>query len=306
MKITLTAPLFCAALALCSPAAAQDAEDAEYRRMMDQAMKSGNYGQNQPENWDARLKAVSGSVMVKPSESEEWVKIAGEMPLDPGDLVKTASDGIAELYLDDKGAISVGRNTELEVTSLDQGDTVFSITFGSLAAKIKHFLNDKFKLSVRTPAAVCAVRGTEFAVEYSQLGKDTGVAVFDEGRLAVSPIDEKEQTQSEYMLEKNTELTFTPAQKRFRPVPLARMARYRTSIASMRLRLTAMKKTWKPLSATRKEAIRARIFKRNVIRKEIDNPGSLKKKAKRASRVKKASKSRTRRKARAPAPVEEP
>ena len=149
--------------------------------------------------------------------------------------------------------------------------------FGNLAAKIQHFLNEKFKMQVRTPSAVCAVRGTEFAVEYSQLGKETGVAVFDEGRLAVSPLDEKEQPKSEYMLEKNTELTFTPTQKRFRPVPLARMARYRTSVAAMRLRLTTMKKTWKPVSSARKEAIRAKIFKRNVIRREINNPGSVKK-----------------------------
>jgi len=157
---------------------------------------------------------------------------------------------------------------------------------------------------VRTPSAVCAVRGTEFAVEYSQLGKETGVAVFEEGRLAVSPLDEKEQPQSEYTLEKNTELTFTPAQKRFRPVPLARMARYRTSIAAMRLRLTAMKKTWKPMSDTRKEAIRAKIFKRNVIRREIDNPKSLKKKNKRVP-AKKTLKNRVKRKAKSPAPAEE-
>ena len=58
--------------------------------------------------------------------------VAGEVPLDPGDKVKTGSDGLAEVYLDDKGAIYLSRNTEFEVSSLDQEDAVLSLTVGSL------------------------------------------------------------------------------------------------------------------------------------------------------------------------------
>ena len=303
MKISLRARLLCVALAFCGSAAlAQDEDDADYSRMMDQAMKSGTYTQSQAENWDARLKVVSGSVMVKPSEAEEWVKVTGEMPLDPGDLVKTASDGVAELYLDDKGAVGVGRNTEVEVSSLDQGETVFSLSFGSLAAKIKHFLNEKFKLQVRTPSAVCAVRGTEFAVEYSQLGKDTSIAVFDEGRVVVTPTAEAASSQGlgrsgssggggpEDTLEKNTELSFGPSQKRFRPVPLAKMARYKGLIGTLRKRVASLK-GWRPRSPARRAELRNLALKRKIRRQiGVATGAKAKEKARAARRAKAAAK----------------
>ena len=262
--------------------------------MQGSAMTNSANSQNQTENWDARVKRISGGVRVKDAGSEEWATLSGEMPLDSGDSIKT-SDGVAEVYLDDKGAITVGRNTELEISSLGKSESAFTLKFGSIAAKIQHFLDEKLKMQVRTPSAVCAVRGTEFAVEYSQLGKDTGVAVFDEGRVAVSPLAENGQAQSEYLVEKNTELTFTPSQKRFRPGPVSRMSRYKTSIMAMRTRVNVLRKTWKPVSSARKTAIRDRVFKRNVIRREIDNTPRVNKKSKRAPRVKKALKNKTKR-----------
>jgi hypothetical protein len=267
------AALFIGLLAACAltPLSAQDetgGEQQDYRKMMQDMMKSGNYSQEQAETWDARLKVVSGSVMVKPSGSEEWSNITGEIPLDPEDSVKTASDGVAELYLDDKGALYVGRNTQLDITSLAQSDAVFSLNYGSLVAKVKHFLNDKFKLQVRTPAAVCSVRGTEFAVEHSQLGKETTVAVFDEGRVAVKQAEEAEGDGQEYTLEKNTELSLGPEKKRLRQVQLSKMSRHKGELGTMRARLAALK-GWKPRSQARRSALRDQALKRRVIRRQL-------------------------------------
>lgn len=245
----------------------------EYQKLMQQAMKSGNAGQGQSESWDARLKVISGSVMVKPSDSEEWSSITGVIPLDPDDSVKTASDGVAELYLDDKGAIAVGRNTQLDMTSLDQGDTVFTLYYGSVVAKIKHFLNEKFKLQVRTPSAVCAVRGTEFAVEYGQMNKETAVGVFDEGRVAVTQSDASGNPGQEYILEKNMELSFSPDQKRIHAVPVSRMARYRSALVLMRARVAQLK-NWKPRSPERRAALRDRALKRKIIRRQLNKGGA--------------------------------
>lgn len=276
IKTTFLCLAFCAA-----PAAAQEEMDeADYRKMMEKMMSSGNnYSQSQSQSWDARLKVVSGTVMVKTVDGDEWSKITGEMPLDPNDVVKTAADGLAELYLDDKAAISVGRNTELEISSLEQEEAVLSINFGSLVAKVKHLLNTKNKFEVRTPSAVCAIRGTEFAVEYSQLGKESSVAVFDEGRVAVTQADDPSgRAGQEYLLEKNTEIVFNPAQKRFRPVPLSRMGKHRSALANMRKRLAALK-GWKPRSAAKRAELRDRALKRRVLRKELDagKPKAVKK-----------------------------
>lgn len=270
-----------------------DMNEQDYRKMLDQAMKSGSYSQAQGESWDARLKVVSGTVMIKTVDKDEWSKVSGEVPLDPNDMVKTSADAVAEIYLDDKGAFSVGRNTELEISSIDQSDTILSINFGSLAAKVKHLLNDKFKMQVRTPAAVCAIRGTEFAVEYSQLGKETLAAVFDEGRLAVTQTDDSGKDNQEYTLEKNTEIVFGPSQRRFRPVPLARMARHRAAVSAMRARLAALK-GWKPRSQERRAALRDRALKRNVVRKQLNGSAATKAnpKASRAAKAKARAKAK--------------
>jgi len=269
------AVLFCALLAGGAAAFAQDEEGGaqDYNQLMiQQAMKSGNYGQSQSQSWDARLKVVSGTVMVKTINGDEWSKITGEMPLDPNDMVKTSGDGLAEIYLDDKGAIYLGRNTELEITDLELEDTIFSLNVGSLVAKVKHFLNEKNKLQVRTPSAVCAIRGTEFAVEYSKMGKESSVAVFDEGRVAVTEADGSGDKTQEYLLEKNTEIHFDPSHKRFRAIPLSRMGRHRGSLTAMRARLTSLK-GWKPRSLTKRADLRNQALKRKVIRKQLKERG---------------------------------
>lgn len=256
---------FCPALR-----AQEEGEDRQdYQKLVQQMMKSGNSEQNREETWDARLKVASGSVMVKAAHSEEWAAVTGELPLAPDDTIKTGPDGVADLYLDDKGVVSLGRNTQLEVNTMEHGDTIFSLGFGSIVAKIKKFVNDKYRLQVRTPSAVCAVRGTEFAVEYSQMAKETAVAVFDEGRVDVTPqaADGGEGAQ-EYTLEKNTELVFGPSSKRFRPVRLARMARHKGSLGVTRSRLAALK-GWKPRTAAKREALRDQALKRRVIRRQI-------------------------------------
>jgi hypothetical protein len=301
-----TAALLLLTALFCPVLRAQDEEGGDtqdYRKMMQQMMNSAGQAQSQSENWDARLKVVSGSVMVKPSDSEEWSKITGEIPLSSDDAIKTAADGVAELYLDDKAAVSVGRNTELEMNSIEQSDTIFSLIHGSLIAKVKKLMNEKFKLQVRTPSAVCAVRGTEFAVEYSQLGKETAVAVFDEGRVAVTPQGLEEGAEQEYTLEKNMELVFGPDRKRFRPVPLSRMSRHRGAVTQMRGRVAAFKK-WKPRSESKRAALRDQALKRKIIRKQLKEKKAGQGKTRRSAKARAAARRAARQAAEAEAEQE--
>lgn len=291
MPMLRTAAFLLLSVLSCPALMAQGEEGADaqdYQKMMREMMNANSYNQSQAESWDARLKVISGSVMVKASGSEEWSKITGEIPLDPDDSVKTSADGVAELYLDDKGAVAVGRNTELEISNIEQSDSVLTLVHGSIVAKIKKFMNEKFKFQVRTPSAVCSVRGTEFAVEYSQLGKETAVAVFDEGRVAVTPQGLEEGADQEYTLEKNMELVFGPDRKRFRPVQLAKMSRHRGAVAQMRGRLAAFK-GWKPRSQARRAALRDQALKRKIIRKQLKDKKSVKGKARRSAKARAAA-----------------
>ena len=254
-------------LLLCAPAAAQQATEADYK-LMQQMMRSGNsYSQSRAQAWDARLKVLSGDVEVKTADSADWHRIKGELPLDQGDVIKTSGDGVAEMYLDDKGAFSISRNTELELSSLDQENSSISLRLGAIVAKIKHFLDEKQRFEVRTPSAVCAVRGTEFAVEYSQLDKVSSVGVFDEGRVAVTPQLDSGKAGDEVTLDKNSEIAINPAERRFHPEPLFRMGRFRCTIGQMRRRLLALRR-WRPRSAAKRAQLREAALKR-VVRRQL-------------------------------------
>ena len=286
--------LFCALLAAGAAAFAQESgeiSEKDYRKMLQETLNSGNYGQNQnqSQSWDARVKVVSGTVMVKTVEGDEWSKITGEMPLDPNDVVKTSADGVAEIYFDDKGAMALGRNTELEITALEQEDAIFALNSGSLVAKIRHFLNEKHKMQVRTPSAVCAIRGTEFAVEYSQQAKEASMAVFDEGRVAATPAGDSGKDAQEYILEKNTEIRFSPATKRFRVTPLSGMGRHRGVLGTMRARLTALK-GWKPRSLSRRAELRGLALKGKIIRKQLKERTGKSRAVKRGAKTRGAAK----------------
>ena len=276
---SLCCSLLLAAAAARAQAPMKEISQEEYQRITQAAMQTSNYNQERGQAWDARLKVLSGAVSVKPSGSDVWSLVTEETPLDPADAVKTGGDGTAELYLDDKGVFFIGRNSELDVASIEQADMALSLKFGSLIAKVQHMLSERFKLQVRTPSAVCAVRGTEFAVEYSRLGRDTGVAVFEEGRLAVTPLDESGAAGTEQLLEKNSELSLVPAQKRFRPVPLSRMVRYRGQIAALRSSLQLRAKKWRRPSPAEREALRDKALKRRVIHKQLGNPTAQAKKS---------------------------
>ncbi len=247
------------------------------------SMKLGNV--LQPRNWDARVKKISGEVRVLVSLGGKWEALEGERPISGPCWIKTA-DSVAEIYLDDKGVISVGRNTELEVSSLARSESVFTLRFGSVAAKLLKFMEEKLKMQVRTPSAMCNVRGTEFAVEYSSLLKNTGVAVFDEGSVTVDILGPKGGVMDEYLLEKNTELSFSPGQNRFRPEPLSRMARYRAQVIGMRKTLPSIGHTWKRAGGAGKETSREKALKPDTARrgKELA-PGPVRK-SRRAVRVK--------------------
>lgn len=265
-------PLF--AVLAAAPCSAQSDE---YRKMLDEAMKSGGPAGGQPVQWDARLKKISGEVLLKSSEAAEWVAVgSAEVPLEPDDSIKTGSSGAAEIYLENQGVIALGRNTEFEVRTMEKEETSFKLVLGSLIAKIEKFAMKKRRLSVRTPSAVCAVRGTEFAVEHSRFNDETAAAVYDEGSVAFMPLGKDGKEVGEYILEPNTEIFASAQIKRYKAVRLSRMMKHRRQMTKNRERVRALRKNWKPLSMERREAIRRAALRKNIKRPELDGPARKK------------------------------
>ncbi|GAB4030333.1 MAG: hypothetical protein Fur0012_06110 [Elusimicrobiota bacterium] len=278
-----------ALLCLVSPLSAQQNQE-EYKKLVEQLMKMKAEGasaeQASSSQFEAVIRKTAGTVSVKSSDDSEFKSVddSGYYPLDPDDTVKTGTDGYAEIYFSDRGLIKLNRNSEIEIRSLEQEDSNIFLKAGSLVAKFEKNLKKKFSLSLHTPTAVCAVRGTEFGAEYSLFNKESTFGVYDEGEIAVSQLDKEGKSQEEIKVDKGSEITLSPDTKRQRVVKLSRLAKYRPMLLEIRKRHPLYKKRWRPMDRVRREKMRALLMKR---KSRIEEEEQVKKPEPRKKAVKK-------------------
>lgn len=137
-----------------------------------------------------KLKFKIGKVsIIRQNERIENIKINDEIYL--GDKVETKNQSRAELELINGSIVKVNQNTLFTVDKLkkdgkDQRNS-FSLSTGSIWLKVKKLFSSTDEFSVKTPTAVCAVRGTEFQMNYS--GKDSLQVLVKEGTVDVGEAD---------------------------------------------------------------------------------------------------------------------
>ncbi|MFH1352680.1 MAG: FecR family protein [bacterium] len=105
-----------------------------------------------------------------------WVAVTKGLYLTENDTIKTGADGKASLVLDTGSQIDIGASSNLKIATLTDTDTLLDLAMGELTNKVKE-LKGKESFKVKTPASVCAVRGTLFRVAVDESGK-TKVSVF--------------------------------------------------------------------------------------------------------------------------------
>jgi ferric-dicitrate binding protein FerR (iron transport regulator) len=129
----------------------------------------------------AFMPRAEGTVEVEPKGGGPARKLAGDVPpvAGPGDTVKTGADGRADLLLPNGSTLNL--DAASAVTLLDDG---LNLLFGQIRAKVQHVMGQRF--DVRTPTAICGVRGTDFIVR-EKAGKPASLVVI-EGQVAFSDI----------------------------------------------------------------------------------------------------------------------
>ncbi len=204
-------------------------------------------------SWDARLTAVSGEVTLTPSGGEAVSAEAG-VPIEDGDRVTTGTGASAEISLDGESLISLGENSDFTMRASTKKASKFELTLGSLLAKIKKL--GRGDMTVLTPTAVIAVRGTEFAVDID--GEQSRVGVFDEGKVEVRGEDGS-GTQT---LTSNQE-TFIPRGGPPRgPQPLQIFAQRREAMRDHSRRLQEVRRDWQHLPSSDRRAARQNFLER--------------------------------------------
>ena len=132
---------------------------------------------------------LGGPALIRKSGAAVWQPARKGMPVGEGDRLQTGKGAWCEVLFRDGTYIKLEENSETSADTLKSSaaERTFSFSFLKgkalwLAAKVKGAAASKF--IIRTPSAVCAVRGTDFSMLVSTAGETT-VGLF-EGKVALS------------------------------------------------------------------------------------------------------------------------
>lgn len=212
----------------------------------------------QDEAHDARVTEVKGEVTLYEAGSAEGIPAEADVPLQDGDRLVVGKGASAELaFQDGESVVYLNENSDFTVRSTRRADTIFELSLGALIAKIKTLATTD-RLTIRTPTAVCAVRGTEFGVDTEGGAGHTHVGVFDEGKVEVTG-----DAGAPQMLQPNQETGVAKGEAPAKPFALQRLARHKLLMRShMRARAAALHKRWKALPPEQRQEMRRKAFER--------------------------------------------
>lgn len=123
----------------------------------------------QLEGFTAKLFTAKGTVEYQKAGTTEWQAVKAPYMLEIGDQIKTGRKSKAEIYIKYGSKVRLGADTQFVLTKVSAEANAVDVLRGKMHAWVRKFKGRGF--SVRTPSAVCAVRGTTFGVEVDPLGQ---------------------------------------------------------------------------------------------------------------------------------------
>jgi len=129
----------------------------------------------------AHIVALTGQGQTRPQPVAPWAAAALQQPLAPGADVRTLALSSAALLLADRTQIRMAERSLLRLCDARAAHTRMELPLGRVWARTKGRAVD---LQLRTPAAVAAVRGTDWDVEVDAAGRTTLTVL--SGRIDVS------------------------------------------------------------------------------------------------------------------------
>jgi hypothetical protein len=126
---------------------------------------------------------VTGKVEAK-SRSGSWRPLKLKAELSRDYYIKTGENSSATLKIGDKGLITIHELSSMKLSALSSKKKNFKVKvklfFGKLWNRFKKNVGgENSSMSVDTPAAVAAVRGTSFFVESDKVSKNSTIGVWE-------------------------------------------------------------------------------------------------------------------------------
>lgn len=118
---------------------------------------------------ETRIITLSGNVEARTTPAGQWAPAAVNMEIPDGGAVRSGADGSALLLMPNKTRIWIKESSSLELEQRQTLSSRLALLFGKIKVRVPHLLR-KEKFEIRTPTAVCAVRGTELTVDTNEAG----------------------------------------------------------------------------------------------------------------------------------------
>ena len=131
---------------------------------------------------EAKILSMSGTVEARQTREGQWVPASDNMEIAEGGAIRTGADGAAVMLLPNKTKVWMKESSNLELEQRQTLASRLALVFGRIKVRVPHLMR-KEKFEVRTPAAVCAVRGTEFTMGTNEEGKMELQVLFGEVKL---------------------------------------------------------------------------------------------------------------------------
>ena len=138
---------------------------------------------------EAKILAFSGNVEVRKTREGQWTVAAQNMEIAEGGAVRAGANGSAVLLMPNKTKVWIKESSSLEVEQRTTLASRLALVFGKVKIRVPHLMR-KEKFEVRTPSAVCAVRGTELTLDTNEAGAMVINVLYGEVKLSfVVPAD---------------------------------------------------------------------------------------------------------------------
>ncbi len=118
------------------------------------------------EKISAMVVFVSGDAQLKRAGGEAYAELKLNDSLSPGDSVKTGAGAKVSLVTKGGAEVRINENSTFDVPGKSALREMYELRVGQVWSRM---LSRMSKLSVRTPSAVCAVRGTEADIEQKEI-----------------------------------------------------------------------------------------------------------------------------------------
>ncbi len=143
----------------------------------------------------ARFGVITGDVGLLYQGAPEWIEPHEGLPIEPGDRIRTGEDGEVELIMGENVLWMLEPETEIVTEHMETHAGRLNLSSGTLLGKVDsaRAAGIAQQWEFNTPASVVAIRGTEFALQFSK-PEGCHLGVF-EGTVEVEPAETAEGLQ---------------------------------------------------------------------------------------------------------------